>query len=190
TTTQASDLLFAAGASSARVTQGTTGFTTRLTGFDNLTEDRTVTTAGSYAATANQNGDSWVMQLVAFRVASIAPGPPTKLGFVHGPSNTGAGAAITPAVTVAVEDASGNIETSDNATQVSLAFGTNPSGGTLSGVSTVTAASGVASFSGLSINAVGTGYTLTASSTPSFSGATSAPFNITPRVSAKLAFIQ
>ena len=111
-------------------------------------------------------------------------GPPTKLAFVQGPSNTAVGAAITPAVTVAVEDANGNIETSDNATQVSLAIGTNPVGGTLSGGSAVTVASGVATFSGLSINTAGTGYTLTASSTPSYTGATSAAFNITTGTSA------
>ena len=106
-------------------------------------------------------------------------GPATKLAFVQGPSNTAAGATMTPAVTVAVEDANGNIETSDNATQVSLAIGTNPAGGTLSGGSAVTVASGIATFSGLSINTAGTGYTLTASSTPSYTGATSAAFNIT-----------
>ena len=106
-------------------------------------------------------------------------GPPAKLGFVQGPSNTGAGAVITPAVKVAVEDANGNIETSDNTTQVTLAIGTNPAGGTLSGGSAVTVASGIATFSGLSINTAGTGYTLTASSTPTYSAATSAAFNIT-----------
>ena len=81
-------------------------------------------------------------------------------------------------MTVAVEDANGNIETSDNATQVSLAIGTNPASGTLSGGSAVTVASGIATFSGLSINTAGTGYTLTASSTPSYTAATSAAFNI------------
>ena len=80
---------------------------------------------------------------------------------------------------MAVEDANGNVETSDNATQVSLAIGTNPAGGTLSGGAAVTVASGVATFSGLSIDKAGTGYTLTASSTPSYTGATSAAFNIT-----------
>jgi outer membrane protein assembly factor BamB len=40
-------------------------------------------------------------------------------------------------------------------------------------------ASGIATFSGLSINTAGTGYTLTASSTPSYTAATSAAFNIT-----------
>ena len=69
----------------------------------------------------------------------------------------------------------------DNATQVSLAIGTNPAGGTLSGGSAVTVASGIATFSGLSINTAGTGYTLTASSTPTYTSATSAAFNINPQ---------
>jgi outer membrane protein assembly factor BamB len=117
-------------------------------------------------------------------------GPATKLAFVQGPSNTAVGAAITPAVTVAVEDANGNVETSDNATQVSLAIGTNPAGGTLSGGSAVTVASGIATFSGLSINTAGTGYTLTASSTPSYTAATSAAFNITTTSSSWTTYMQ
>ncbi len=165
TTTQANDLLFGAGASASTITKAGTGFTARLRDFDNLTEDRVATTAGSYSATATQSGSAWVMQLVAFRVTS-GVGAPTKLAFVQGPSNAAAGATITPPVTVAVEDANGNIETSDNATTVSLAIGTNPGGGTLTGGAAVTVASGVATFSGLSINQAGTGYTLTASSTP------------------------
>ena len=192
TTTQANDLLFGAGASDNVVTTHGTGFTTRLTGFGNMTEDRTVTTTGSYAGTASQNGSTWVMQVVAFRVASGATGPATKLALVQGPTNTAAGAAMTPAVRVAIEDANGNIETADNTDQVSLAIGTNPASGTLSGGSAVTVASGVATFSGLSINTAGNGYTLTATSptSPSLSAATSGTFNITPGVSAKLAFLQ
>ena len=120
-----------------------------------------------------------MLSIVSPSLASAAVGPPTKLAFVQGPSNTSAGSVITPAVKVAVEDASGNIETSDNITQVSLAIGTNPGGGTLSGGSAVTVASGVATFSGLSIDTAGTGYTLTASSTPTYTSATSATFDIT-----------
>ena len=93
-------------------------------------------------------------------------------------------------MTVAVEDANGNVETSDNATQVSLAIGTNPAGGTLSGGSAVTVASGIATFSGLSINTAGTGYTLTASSTPSYTAATSAAFNITTASSGWTTYLQ
>ena len=190
TTTNPNDLLFAAGASDSTVTQAGSGFTKRLTDFGNLTEDRVVSTAGSYAGTARQNGAEWVMQLVAFRVATASTGPPTKLAFVQGPSNVAAGAAITPAVTVAVEDANGNVETTDNATTVSLAIGTNPAGGTLTGGSAVTVAKGIATFSGLSINTAGTGYTLTASSTPSRTAATSAAFNVTPGAPTKLGFVQ
>jgi len=40
---------------------------------------------------------------------------------------------------------------------------------------------GIATFSGLSINTAGTGYTLTASSTPTYTSATSGAFNITPQ---------
>ena len=190
TTTQANDLLFGAGASDNTVTQAGTSFTKRLTDFGNMTEDRVVTTAGSYAATARQNGATWVMQLVAFRVATASTGPPTKLAFIQGPSSAAPGATISPAVTVAVEDANGNLETTDNATTVSLAIGTNPAGGTLTGGSAVTVSGGIATFSGLSINNAGTGYTLTASSTPSYTAATSAAFNIAAGAPTKLAFMQ
>ena len=66
---------------------------------------------------------------------------------------------------------------------MSLAIGTNPGGGTLTGGAAVTVASGIATFSGLSINTAGTGYTLTASSTPSYTAVTSAAFNITTATS-------
>jgi outer membrane protein assembly factor BamB len=192
TTTQANDLLFAAGASSNTVTKAGTGFTKRLSGFGNLTEDRVVTATDAYAGTATQNGNAWAMQLVAFRAASGGPGPSAKLAFVQGPTNVAAGGIVIPAVKVAVEDASGNIETSDNATKVTLAIGTNPSGGTLGGGSAVTVASGVATFSGLSIDKAGNGYTLTASSAPSYTAATSGSFNVTGGIGppVKLAFVQ
>jgi outer membrane protein assembly factor BamB len=181
TTTSANDLLFGAGASDIDVRKGT-GFTARQAGFGNLTEDRSVTTAGSYAGTASQNGSMWVMQLVAFHVASGTLGPPAKLAFVHGPSNAAVGAVISPPVRVAVEDARGNVETGDSVTKVSLGIGANPAGGTLTGGSAVTVVAGIATFPGLSIDATGTGYTLTAASTPAYTSATSAAFNITTAV--------
>ena len=67
TTTNAEDLLFAAGASSAKITAGATGYTTRSTAFGNRTQDRRVTATGSYNATGTQSGNAWVMQLVAFK---------------------------------------------------------------------------------------------------------------------------
>ena len=121
---------------------------------------------------------------------NITPGAADHLAFVAGPTSTIAGSSISPAVTVAVEDASGNIETGDNATKVTLAIGTNPGGGTLTGGAAVTVASGIATFASLSINKTGTGYTLTATSAPGFTAATSSAFNITPGVATQLAFVQ
>jgi glucose/arabinose dehydrogenase len=82
TTTNASDLLFGAGASRNTVTKAGSGWTTRSAASGNRTEDRNVTTTGSYAATATQNGSAWVMQLVAFKAdpGDTTPGdttPPT-----------------------------------------------------------------------------------------------------------------
>jgi hypothetical protein len=104
TTTNATDLLFAAAASSGAVNQGGTGYTTRSTAFGNRTQDRNVTTAGSYNATATQSSSSWVMQLVAFRADNAAdPTAPTVA--VTAPT---AGTTVSGAVTVAAS-ASDNV---------------------------------------------------------------------------------
>ena len=108
--------------------------------------------------------------------------------FTTQPSTTAATSAITPAVVVSVEDALGNVETTGNAgatDSITVAIGTNPGSATLSGTTTVTAAGGQASFSTLSINKTGNGYTLTAAdgtAPDSAFTATSAALNITPVV--------
>src|SRR5436190_1076632 len=61
---------------------------------------------------------------------------------------------------------------------IKVAIGSNPGGGTLAGTTSVNAVSGVATFSTLSINNAGTGYTLTASAS-GLTGETSTSFNIT-----------
>jgi glucose/arabinose dehydrogenase/chitodextrinase len=84
TTTNPNDLLFAAAGSSHTVNRPPTGWTTRSTAYGNRTMDRTVTAVGSYAATANQSGNAWVMQLVAFKASTgsgdtTLPSVPTDL---------------------------------------------------------------------------------------------------------------
>lgn len=98
------------------------------------------------------------------------------LVFTTQPANTASAATITPAVVVTAQ-ISGITDAAFTGT-VTLKIGTNPSGGTLSGTLTQTAVAGVATFNDLSINAVGTGYTLVASAT-GITGGTSSPFNIT-----------
>ena len=82
TTTTAGELIFGAGASINNVNQPGSGFTTRSTAYGNRTEDTTATVAGSYAATATQNANGWVMHMAAFKAASsdtIAPSVPTNV---------------------------------------------------------------------------------------------------------------
>jgi hypothetical protein len=66
-----------------------------------------------------------------------------------------------------------------SAASVTIAIGTNPGGGTLSGTTTVAAVAGIATFAtSFSIDAPGTGYTLQATSA-GLTAATSNAFNIT-----------
>ena len=115
-------------------------------------------------------------------VAPTGVGPAAKLIFAVQPSNAAAGAGITPAMQVAVQDAQGNTVTTAT-TSITVAIGTNPASGTLSGTTTVAAVNGVATFANLNINNPGTGYTLTASAT-NLTGASSSGFNLTAPITA------
>src|SRR5262249_10552845 len=95
-------------------------------------------------------------------------------------------ALINPSVTVQVLDQFNNLVTFDTS-NVTVAIGTNPGSGTLSGTTTVAARGGIATFSTLSINKVGTGYTLTAAD-GSLTGTTSTGFNIPPAAANLLGF--
>jgi hypothetical protein len=104
--------------------------------------------------------------------------PPPHLVFTAPPKTT-LPLVTMPAVQVTVTDASGNAVTGFTGT-VTIAIGHNGgtvTAGTLSGTTTVAVVNGVATFSDLSIDQLGNGYTLvvTAGGT---TGAESAPFNI------------
>ncbi|MDD5190360.1 MAG: choice-of-anchor D domain-containing protein, partial [Dehalococcoidales bacterium] len=92
-------------------------------------------------------------------------------------SNTG-GAAFATQPVVTIKDSQGNTLTNSNASvTLAITSGTGASGAVLSGATTVNTVNGVATFSGLSIDKAGTGYTLTATSS-GLSSATSSAFNI------------
>lgn len=100
------------------------------------------------------------------------------------PADTTVDAAITSAagsqggpVKVDVLDGSGQVITSSTAA-VTVAIGSNPGSGSLAGKTTVSASGGVASFSNLSINQPGDGYTLTATSPGLAPAPPSNPFRI------------
>ncbi len=104
------------------------------------------------------------------------PGPAAGLTFFVQPGVTVAGLNISPAVVVAIVDAQGNLVASAT-NAVSIALANNPSSATLTGGGGVSAVGGLATFSGLSINAPGTGYTLRASA-PALATADSSPFDV------------
>ncbi|HEX5632446.1 MAG TPA: Ig-like domain-containing protein, partial [Gemmatimonadales bacterium] len=118
---------------------------------------------------------------------NVTPGTPTRLTVLAQPSNVVAGAAITPAVQFEIEDAFGNRATQFNGT-VGVALGANPGGATLSGTTSVTASSGVATFGNVRLDRTGTGYTLAASSA-GLTGVTTTSFSVTPAAAAALRYV-
>ena len=76
-----------------------------------------------------------------------------------------AGASISPAVTVTVEDAQGNVVTGASGT-ITLGLTGSPAGVTLTGGGAATVTNGVATFAGLSVNKSGS-YTFTPTTTVS-----------------------
>jgi hypothetical protein len=119
-------------------------------------------------------------------VATALPGAARTLAIAVQPGATPAGSPIAPAVQVAARDTFGNVATAFTGT-VTLAIGTNPASGTLSGTTAVAAVAGVATFSAVSINRPGTGYTLTATAT-GLAGTASAAFNVTVSAPSRLVF--
>jgi virginiamycin B lyase len=78
-----------------------------------------------------------------------------------------------------IEDQFGNVVTTANNT-VTVALGNNPSKATLGGTLTVTASQGVVTFSGLTVNQIGSGFTLVVSST-GLGQAVTDPFSVTKK---------
>jgi hypothetical protein len=117
---------------------------------------------------------------------SITPGDATQLSFTVQPATTTAGATISPAVRVVGLDDFGNTATTFTGT-VTVAIGSNPAGGTLSGTQAVAAVSGVAVFSTLSIDKAGSGYTLQVTAS-GVSAAMSGGFDITASSPTMLVF--
>ena len=140
---------------------------------------RTVDQAGDASAWAAFGGNAETE--ADFRVALAG----TQLVFTVQPSNATAGAAIAPAVQVTAQDPQGSTVTSFTG-NVTVAIGTNQHGGTLAGTKQVAAVAGVATFSDLSIDRAGGGYTLQA--TGASLSTVSTPFTISPGAGTRLAF--
>jgi len=145
----------------------------------------TSTVAGTVTVSANATGDAEAVANVDDNVIFNA-GAATQIVFSVEPSNTATTAQISPAIKVQVQDASGNLVTSATDT-ITLAIGTNPAGGILSGTLSRAAVGGVATFNDISIDKVSVGYTLNATS-GGLSSAGSIAFEITAGSATQLVF--
>ena len=107
---------------------------------------------------------------------TVTPSSPTQLMITQQPPAT---VKVSSAFTMkaSIEDMYGNVVTTASGA-VSVAFASNPTGATLGGTTSVTTSQGVASFTNLTINKIGSGYTLQVSSS-GLTSATSNPINVT-----------
>lgn len=121
-----------------------------------------------------------VLTAVDSNAFNVAVGPAAKLGFLTQPTGGTAGQALTPAITVAVQDAGGNTVTTGQSAAITLLIANNTTNAVLTcpGGNPVAAINGVATFPGCTIDRGGT-FQLTA--TP---GGVVPPGNITPATSA------
>jgi hypothetical protein len=147
--------------------------------FNNLSINKSGT---GYTLTASATGLTGATSST-FNISAAAA---SQLVFTTQPTNATAGNTIGGPPTVTVQDNFGNTVTSSTAA-ITIAIGTNPGGGTLSGTTAQTASGGVTSFTNLSIDKAASGYALTVSST-GLTGATSSAFNVTVGAAAKLVF--
>src|SRR3989449_5051669 len=145
--------------------------------FGDLSLNRTAT---GYALTASGGG----LGPVTSTAFDITPGTATRLAFTVQPSNTVAGAAISPAVQLSALDPAGNLVPTFTG-NVTVALGNNPGGSTLGGTTTAAAVGGVVTFSDLTLDKAAPGYWLTATG---LGTATSSSFNIIAGPATQLVF--
>jgi hypothetical protein len=90
---------------------------------------------------------------------------PHQLVFATQPGDALPGLAMENDILVEVQDAGGTMVSDDGGRLVVMSIGSNPGGGRLAGTNLASVEAGVATFSGLSIDRPGSGYTLKAIST-------------------------
>jgi hypothetical protein len=138
----------------------------------------------------DQAGSGYAIQITSGSLAALSsqpfavtPSAPARLLIAaEPPSTVTAGDGF--GLSVSVEDAYGNLETSYGG-EVTLGQVGGPTGAVLGGKSTETAAAGVAAFSGLALTEAGHGYTIEASG-GNLAGATSTAIDVTPAAPAQL----
>ena len=181
-TSNTSTVTIAVGSGPGSLTAGSTTSVAAVSGvatFSNLVLD----TAGTYTFKAT---DGALTSGTSGNIASAQP-PPAHLTLQQLPTTGTAGQALSPSVQVAVEDAFGNVVTSNTST-VAIAVATGPGVLTAGSTTSVAAASGVATFSNLVLDTVGT-YTLKATD-GALTSVTSGNITVSPATASQLVLQQ
>ncbi|MQF49144.1 IPTL-CTERM sorting domain-containing protein, partial [SAR202 cluster bacterium AC-647-N09_OGT_505m] len=146
-----------------------------VNGVATFTDLRIDKAATGYTLTATSSSLTLATS-ASFDVSSSATA--SRLVVISEPSTTAAGETFVTQPVIQIQDVYGNIVTSSSASvTVSITSGTGTSGAALSGSAAISAASGVATFSGLGIDSAGSNYTLTATASGLTSDASS-PFDV------------
>jgi len=91
-TTSANELIFGAGTTGTAFSAAGSGFVNRMINvYGNIAEDKTVTSSGSYNATATTSSAAWVMQMATFRGSGQGSLPPPTVSAISPRSGTTAG---------------------------------------------------------------------------------------------------
>ena len=135
---------------------------------------------GSYSVSASTRGAS---SPGSFSLTNTGAGATQLVIFTQPSATVTAGSAFGTQPVVYVEDLSGNLETGDNNTQVTVSLGTGT--GPLQGTTTVTVSGGIATFTNLSDNTAET-ITLQFTSNPSLTAATSNNVVVNPAAASTL----
>jgi hypothetical protein len=144
--------------------------------FDDITAGYNGFTAGPGYDEVTGRGSPIVNLLIPGLISfgDVAPQLGRLVITVQPSASVNAGSALS--LTVAVEDGAGNVLTNYNAS-VAVSLDNNPGAATLSGRLTAPVSNGIATFSGLTLNKPGTGYTLRVSG-GSLAPVISSPFNV------------
>src|SRR5262249_26244381 len=137
---------------------------------------------------AGTGGTNYVLRFASSPLTSVDSNNVTvsaasKLGVTTQPAGAAAGALLSTQPVVAIQTSGGATVASDSSTQVSV----SASGGTLTGTTTVTAVSGLATFTNLVFaGTAGTNYTLHFTSSPALTATDSGNFTVTLGAANKL----
>lgn len=163
---------------------------TCTTGTTSVTLLQNTSTVSFYFKTNNAGGPTITASPVGLTQAdqtqTIIAGAPKHLRIAQQPTDAAAGVAIAPAITVEVLDTYMNVVLPSQA-KITFAILNNAGSGTLSGTVQKNAVSGVGTYGDLSINKIGTGYTLRATALGITSDDSTA-FNITPAPPNKIVY--